>query len=73
MCDDFLYHHNVLTHHFLFYHYRQNGCGQIASDELDDNKAAKQYQGVGITSTDSLFICQTRCRPPQKRLHSTLL
>ncbi|MGX9727699.1 MAG: hypothetical protein ACTFAK_10395 [Candidatus Electronema sp. VV] len=21
MCDDFLYHHNVLTHHFLFYHY----------------------------------------------------
>ncbi|MGX9726321.1 MAG: hypothetical protein ACTFAK_03055 [Candidatus Electronema sp. VV] len=22
MCDDFLYHHNVLTHHFLFYHYR---------------------------------------------------
>ncbi|MGX9725995.1 MAG: hypothetical protein ACTFAK_01370 [Candidatus Electronema sp. VV] len=24
MCDDFLYHHNVLTHHFLFYHYRKN-------------------------------------------------
>ncbi|MGX9727032.1 MAG: hypothetical protein ACTFAK_06830 [Candidatus Electronema sp. VV] len=23
MCDDFLYHHNVLTHHFLFYHYRK--------------------------------------------------
>ncbi|MGX9728039.1 MAG: hypothetical protein ACTFAK_12195 [Candidatus Electronema sp. VV] len=22
MCDDFLYHHNVLTHHFLFYHYQ---------------------------------------------------
>ncbi|MGX9726469.1 MAG: hypothetical protein ACTFAK_03835 [Candidatus Electronema sp. VV] len=22
VCDDFLYHHNVLTHHFLFYHYR---------------------------------------------------
>ncbi|MGX9727528.1 MAG: hypothetical protein ACTFAK_09485 [Candidatus Electronema sp. VV] len=21
VCDDFLYHHNVLTHHFLFYHY----------------------------------------------------
>ncbi|MGX9728445.1 MAG: hypothetical protein ACTFAK_14355 [Candidatus Electronema sp. VV] len=23
MCDDFLYHHNVLTHHFLFYHYQK--------------------------------------------------
>ncbi|MGX9727642.1 MAG: hypothetical protein ACTFAK_10095 [Candidatus Electronema sp. VV] len=27
MCDDFLYHHNVLTHHFLFYHYPILGSG----------------------------------------------
>ncbi|MGX9727974.1 MAG: hypothetical protein ACTFAK_11850 [Candidatus Electronema sp. VV] len=33
MCDDFLYHHNVLTHHFLFYHYpkyiRTNASGDV--------------------------------------------
>ncbi|MGX9726295.1 MAG: hypothetical protein ACTFAK_02915 [Candidatus Electronema sp. VV] len=29
VCDDFLYHHNVLTHHFLFYHYQRFDLGRV--------------------------------------------
>ncbi|MGX9725988.1 MAG: hypothetical protein ACTFAK_01325 [Candidatus Electronema sp. VV] len=40
MCDDFLYHHNVLTHHFLFYHYpERNNIVQTIFEQLQQQRA----------------------------------
>ncbi|MGX9726514.1 MAG: hypothetical protein ACTFAK_04075 [Candidatus Electronema sp. VV] len=45
MCDDFLYHHNVLTHHFLFYHYQNEGLICWSSGAADGKQRGQaQYR-----------------------------